>query len=46
MANKLISLEMPEGLINKIKEIAKNNSLSFSSQIRLILMAYIKENKE
>lgn len=42
MAKKLVSLNMTEELISQIKELASQNSISFSAQVRLILLDYLK----
>lgn len=39
---KLISLEMPETMILQLKRLAKDNSISMSAQIRLIIKEYIE----
>ena len=39
---KLVSLQLPEDLIVKLKERAKEKSLSMSALIRIILLEYIQ----
>lgn len=46
MANILYSFQLPEELINQLKEIAKENCLSVSAQLRTIILNYIKEYKK
>lgn len=46
MANILYSFQLPEELINQLREIAKENCLSVSAQLRTIILNYIKEYEE
>lgn len=46
MANKMFNFQLPEELIKEFKEIADKNCLSMSAQLRLILIKFIKENKD
>ena len=43
---KLISIELSEELIQKIKEVAKEKELSMSALIRLILKIYLDKNEK
>lgn len=44
MQKKLISLEMSEELISKLKKEAENQEISMSALIRNILKAYFNKN--
>lgn len=43
MANILYSFMLPEELINKVRELAKENCISASAQLRLMILHYLKE---
>lgn len=43
---RLISLELSEELLNKVKAQAKKDEISMSTFIRLALKAYLKERDE
>jgi predicted transcriptional regulator len=36
------SITLPDSLLAKVKEIAKQNQRSFAAQIRVILLDYVK----
>ena len=39
-----INMKIPKELAEKLKLVAENNSISFSAQIRLILLDYVRKN--
>lgn len=45
-SKKLISLQIEKELLNKIKEKAKQESLTVSSYIRLLCLKDLKENNK
>ena len=43
---KLISLQLPEELIDQLKQISKENSITMSALIRIVLLDYVRSKKE
>ena len=43
--DKLISMNMPEDMIQQLKKLADYNGLTMSSQIRMIVLEYLREHK-
>ena len=43
---KLISLQLPEELIDQLKQLSKENSITMSALIRIVLLDYVRSKKE
>lgn len=43
---KIYSVQLPESLVNNLKELAQANNLNFSNMVRFILTDYIKRAKK
>ena len=43
---KIYSVQLPESLVNDLKELAQSNNLNFSNMVRFILTEYVKKARK